>query len=143
MQIGGNLESRMGVLRQSLRDILCALQSWVGLPRDLPDERGSQLLALNLSPAQREQYSKHFDFDVIGGDTGGRYRIRHGCAMNVQQLDQNGGEVQLLCFAPRDRLPVGDVMLAQKLALELFETDVLRVANRSPAWHTALDAHLN
>jgi hypothetical protein len=104
---------------------------------------GPQLLALNLSPAQREQYSKHFDFDVIGGDTGGRYRIRHGCAMNVQQLDQNGREVQLLCFAPRDRLPVGDVMLAQKLALELFETDVIRVANRSPAWHTALDAHLN
>ena len=140
---GGNLESRMGGLRQSLRDILCALQSWVVLPSDLPDERGSQLLALNLSPAQREQYSEHFDFDVIGGDTGRHYRIRHGCAMNVQQLDQNGREVQLLCFVPRDRLPVGDVMLAQKLALELFETDVLRVANRSPAWHTALDAHVN
>jgi hypothetical protein len=124
-------------LRQSLRDILCALQSWEALlqgPGDIPDERGFQLLTLNLPPAQREQYSRHGYFDVIGGDTGKRYRIRHGCLMNVEQLDQNGRRVQLLCFTPRGRLPIGDIMLAQKLALELFENDVLTVANRSPAW---------
>jgi hypothetical protein len=136
----------MSGLRQSLRDILCALQSWEALlqgPSDLPDERGFQLLTLNLSPAQREQYSRYGYFDVIGGDTGKRYRIRHGCMMNVEQLDQNGREVQLLCFTPRGRLPVGDIMLAQKLALELFESDVLGIANRSPAWHYLLDAHLD
>src|SRR5947199_78990 len=101
MQIGGDLESGMGGLRQSLRDILCAIEAWVALPIDLPDERGSRLLALNLTPEQREQYSKYCDFDVIGGNTGWRYRIRYGNAMNIQQLDQNGREVQLLCFAPR------------------------------------------
>ena len=141
MQIRGNLESGMGGLRQGLRDILCAIESWVVLPIDLPDERGSRLLALNLTPEQREQYSKYCDFDVVGGNTGRRYRIRYGNAMNIQQLDQNGREVQLLCFAPRGLLPIGDVMLAQKLALELFETDALRIANRSLAWHSALDPY--
>ena len=131
----------MGGLRQSLRDIRHAIESWVALPSDLSDERGSQLLAVNLSPAQRVQYFKHCDFEVIGGDTGRRYRIRYGNAMNVEQLDRNGRQVQLLCFVPRGLLSVGDVMLAQKLALELFETDALRVANRSLAWRSALDAY--
>jgi hypothetical protein len=34
-----------------------------------------------------------------------------------------------LCFVPGDLLPVGDIMLAQKLALELFEIEALKVAN--------------
>ena len=131
----------MGDLRQSLRDIWCAVKSWMANPRDLADERSSQLLALNLSLTQREQYAKHCFFDVTGGETGRRYRIRYGNAMNVQQLDHHGREVQSLCFSPRDLLPVGDVMLAQKLALELIETDALRVANRSLGWRSALDAY--
>ena len=98
-----------------------------------------QFLTRNLSLAQRKQYAMHGYFDVIGGDTGKRYRIRHGCLMNIEQLDQNNRRVQLLCFTPRGRLPVGDIMLAQKIALELFETDVLRVANRSPAWDYLLE----
>jgi hypothetical protein len=132
----------MADLRQSLRDILRLIQSRVALPqpRTHPRERGLQLLTSNLSPAQRKQYSEFGYFDVIGGDTGKRYRIRHGCLMNVEQLDQNGRRVQLLCFTPRGRLPVGDIMLAQKIVLELFETDVLRVANRSPAWDYEEDA---
>jgi len=32
-------------------------------------------------------------------------------------------------------------MLAQKLALELFETDTLRVANHSLAWRSILGAY--
>ena len=54
--------------------------------------------------------------------------------MNVEQLDQNGRRVRLLCFLPRGGLPVGDIMLAQKIALELFEADAISVANRSLAW---------
>jgi hypothetical protein len=61
--------------------------------------------------------------------------------MNIQMLDQNGRAVQLLCFVPRGLPPVGDVMLAQKLALELFETDTLRVANHSLAWRSILGAY--
>jgi hypothetical protein len=39
--------------------------------------------------------------------------------------------VRLLCFEPQGALPVGDVMLAQKVALELFEWETLAVANKS------------
>ncbi len=127
----------MASFRQSLRELL----RWFSAvdPSTERSTRGMQLLTRNLSLAQRKQYAMHGYFDVIGGDTGKRYRIRHGCLMNVQQLDQNGRRVQLLCFTPRGRLPVGDIMLAQKIALELFETDVLRVANRSPAWDYLLE----
>jgi hypothetical protein len=43
----------------------------------------------------------------------------------------------MLCFEPQGQLPVGDVMLAQKIALELFESKALRVANASPTWDWA------
>jgi len=131
----------MGGLRQRLRNVWHTILSSVALPRDLSKERGDQLLAVNLSQSQREQYSNRREFDVIGGDTGRRYRIRYGNTMNIQMLDQNGRAVQLLCFVPRGLPPVGDVMLAQKLALELFETDTLRVANHSLAWRSILGAY--
>ena len=37
--------------------------------------------------------------------------------------------MRLLCFMPKSDLVVGDILLAQKLALELFESDTLKVAN--------------
>ena len=52
--------------------------------------------------------------------------------MNVEQLDKNGKRVCLLCFVPEGPLVLGDVMLAQKLALELFEPQALAVANIIP-----------
>ena len=52
--------------------------------------------------------------------------------MNVERLDQSGRRVELLCFVPETQLPLGDVMLAQKLALELYEIDALNAANRFP-----------
>jgi hypothetical protein len=77
----------------------------------------------------------HRYFDVIGSDTGATYRIRHGSQMNVERLDHKGSCVQLLCFMPENGLPIGDVMLAQKIALELFESEAIRVANKSPHWY--------
>jgi len=93
-----------------------------------------QLLVRNLTPAQRQQFARHDYFDVIGGDTGRRYRIRVGRTLNVAQLNASGRCVRFLCFQPHGQLPVGDVMLAQKIALELFESKALRVANASPTW---------
>ena len=118
----------MAGLRQTVRDL------WRSLSADESYRRGIQFLMQNLSPTQRQQYERHGYFDVIGGDTGNRYRIRHGYQMNVAQLDQNGRRARLLCFMPRGGLPVGDIMLAQKIALELFEADAISVANRSLAW---------
>jgi hypothetical protein len=92
--------------------------------------RGITLLRANLSPAQRAQFDKDGYFEVIGGKTGRRYRIRSGTMMNIERLGAGRRVVHGLCFAPEGNLVSGDVMLAQKLALELFEADALRVANK-------------
>jgi hypothetical protein len=93
-------------------------------------ERGIRLLKERLSPEQRQQYDKHAFFEVIGGKTGRRYRIRYGRSMNIDQLDKNGRRVCGWCFFPRGNLVAGDVMLAQKVSLELFESEALKIANK-------------
>ena len=112
-------------------------------PRLAPDReghaRGLRLLVSNLSPMQRQQFARHNYFDVIGGDTGRRYRIYDGRTLNIAQLNESGGRDRLLCFEPEGTLPVGDVMLAQKIALELFEAEAISVANASPAWVIGLE----
>ena len=125
-------------LRQSVRDLWRSLSAGA-LPAH---ERGIEFLTQNLSPAQRQKYERHAYFDVIGGETAKRYRIHHGYQMNVEQLDQNGRRTRLLCFLPRGGLPVGDIMLAQKTALELFESDAVRVATGSLAWDPIFENEL-
>jgi len=94
--------------------------------------RGVQLLKENLSPTQRDQYEEAGYIEVLGGQTGKRYRIHLGSLMNVELLDSKGKPVATLCFMPRGRLADGDIMLAQKSALELFEADALKVARKIP-----------
>lgn len=93
-------------------------------------QRGIRLLKENLSPAQLEQYERHAFFEVSGSTTGRRYRIRYGRSMNIDQLDKTGRRVCGWCFFPKGNLVAGDVMLAQKLAIELFEADALKSANK-------------
>lgn len=50
--------------------------------------------------------------------------------MNIEQLDAKGNRVCGWCFLPVGALVTGDCMLAQKTALELFEAEALKVANR-------------
>jgi hypothetical protein len=102
-------------------------------------ERAYRLLMRNLSPAQRQQFVRREYFDVIGNHTGRRYRIRAGRTLNVAQLNSSGGCVRLLCFEPQGTLPVGDVMLAQKIAIELFEWEAIEVANSSPGWELGFE----
>jgi hypothetical protein len=83
-----------------------------------------------LSPEEAAQYDSQEHFDVIGSDTRTRYRIRHGQMMNIDQLDSAGNRICQWCFAPEGGLAAGDCMLAQKIALEMFETKVLAIANR-------------
>jgi hypothetical protein len=45
-------------------------------------------------------------------------------------LDDRGVQISSLCVAA-DRVPTGDINLAQKIALETFENGVLAVANRT------------
>lgn len=102
------------------------------------EARGMRLLRDWLSPHQREQFDAKGYFDVIGCDTGRRYRIYHGAAMNVHQLDEGDRLITGWCFVPHGSLVAGDVMLAQKIALETFECGVLSVAKRFvPRTHCA------
>ena len=52
--------------------------------------------------------------------------------MNVHELDEAGRVKLALCFVPKGYLVTGDVMLAQKIALETCERRALAVANRCP-----------
>lgn len=92
-------------------------------------ERGLQLLKDNLTPAQLQQYEAYKHFEVIGCDTGTRYRIRHGRQMNIDVLDKNGSRTRGICFLPTGNLVAGDCMLDQKIALETMENHALSIAN--------------
>lgn len=94
--------------------------------------RANTLLGENLSQPQREQLQEFGYFTVTGGETGTCYRIRRGYQMNVEEIDKNGNRAHVLCFMPEGHLAQGDVMLAQKIALELFESEALQIANRMP-----------
>ena len=91
-------------------------------------ERGWRLLEANLTPVQRDQHYRGAYFDVIGGSTGHRYRIHQGRSLNVDELDADSQVNRRWCFLPKGNLVTGDVMLAQKLALELFEGKALAIA---------------
>lgn len=98
--------------------------------RRTAEARGEKLLREWLSPAQRKQYERDFSFDVIGGSSGQRYRITRAPSYNVLEIRGDQLVVALWCFLPAGALVVGDVMLAQKVALETNERGALQVANR-------------
>jgi hypothetical protein len=125
--------SASGRFEARLFDRMERHRPWMLAPEVLEAHaRGMRLLKQNLSRFQRDQYERCGYFEVVGGATGRNYRIRNGSQMNVELLDRKGRPVRLLCFVPEGELVVGDVMLAQKLALELFEMDTLKVANKFP-----------
>ena len=92
-----------------------------------------------LSPSQFEQFDAEGHFDVIGSATGRKYRIQYGTSMNVYELDDAGRPQVGRCFLPEGRLVPGDVMLAQKTALETFESRALLVARRFAPFGTLRD----
>jgi len=95
------------------------------------EKKALTLLRPWLSPEQAQQYDSQNHFEVIGSDTGTRYRIRYGFMMNIDQLDSAGNNVCEWCFLPVGNLASGDCMLAQKIALETFEIKALAIANRT------------
>ena len=110
------------------------LRSFFKLFQGLHDARthGAQLLCANLTPDQLWQLKERKYFEVTGGTSGTCYRIYDSFAINVDQLDENKKVVRKWCFTPEGSLVRGDVLLAQKLALELFEDEALSIANGYP-----------
>src|SRR5262245_295280 len=107
--------------------------------REAAKKRGMQLLWRNLTPAQRADMLSNGYFDVIGGKSGDTYRVYFGAHVNVlrmktlknmfgwiQNMDQG------LCFTLSGGLVEGDVMLSQKLTIELEEDEIGRIANKFP-----------
>src|SRR6476660_9528515 len=132
-------------MSRSLQTALALVRSLDGPPRmggagELEaHDRGIALRLRHLSPAQRQQFAERKHFDVVGGDSGTRYRIHYGAVLNVEHLDEGGRCQRLLCFTPKGYLPTGDVMLAQKIALELFEPEAIGVANTARTREYALE----
>jgi hypothetical protein len=102
-------------------------------PRNEADARALALLRSWLTPEQDRQWAARGEFEVVGCDTGTRYRITYRAMMNVHQLDEVGRPVKQWCFAPVGGLATGDVLLAQKIALETMEREALALANSQPA----------
>ena len=94
------------------------------------EQKALDLLKQWLSSVQLAQYERTGHFEVTGCHSGKRYCIRRGRQMNIYELDQNGVQIAVWCFGPEGCLPVGDIMLAQKIALETDEHAALAVANR-------------
>ena len=99
--------------------------------RSTPEQRADALLKEWLSPEQRSTLHKYGFFEVRGSHTAKCYRIHCGRNMNIHEVGTGQTQVAIWCFGPVGHLPLGDVMLAQKLALETDEQAALAVANRS------------
>ena len=115
------VRARIHALRQLCRKVLAEITK---------DARGLQLMTDWLSPEQRAEFDDSGTFEVVGCDSGKRYRIYRGTAQNVFETDDAGQLKVGLCFTPYGGLVAGDVMLAQKIALETNESGALAVANR-------------
>jgi hypothetical protein len=101
--------------------------------RRLAEEKGLSLLRSWLTREQDEQWSRDNAFDVVGCDTGTRYRITDSTSMNIIELDKDGHSVRRWCFTPVGPVVRGDVLLAQKIALETMENRARGVANNQRA----------
>lgn len=117
-----------GLLRATLIAIRDRWQAYEKI-----EARGIALLSAWLSPEQRLEFEKYKRFDVIGSNSGRRYRICYGTSTNVYEIDGRGRVVAGWCFRPVGCLVAGDVMLAQKIALEADERATLMVAKPFPS----------
>jgi hypothetical protein len=99
-------------------------------------KKSLELLKQWLTSTQLEQYKTTGQFHVVGCHTGTRYRITNGrFSFNVLKLKKNGTVRQRLCFVPDGAQAAGDVMLAQKIALEQDERRALKIANKASAYN--------
>lgn len=95
----------------------------------LAESRAQALFRECLSDQQWNDYATRGHFDVVGGTTGRTYRITRGTVMNIEPLNGDGTSGPRLCIAPVGTLPMHDVLVAQKYALEAAEEVVLALAN--------------
>ena len=112
------------------------------MTRDRADQRALELLKAWLSPDQARTFEETgiVRFNVRGSHSGKLYHVVRTHAYGIVEVDDNGVRVDAWCFVPtydyvKGPLPIYDVMLAQKIALETDELAALRVANRQGEWN--------
>ena len=113
-----------------LTAILEGHRAQVSRPRTAAEQKALTLLREWMSPAQLARFESYGHFEVTGSRTGKRYRIRYNQVVNIDELDERGAQVATWCFGPAGSLPRGDIMLAQKIALENDEDAALAIAIR-------------
>ena len=91
--------------------------------------KAKELLKESLDAEQLDQLERTNWF-FVKSQLGKRYRIRHRWAGNVDEIDDQDRVVAEYCIHPRQRVPVEDSMLIQKLMLEADEPRFLQIANR-------------
>ena len=124
------------LLNSTLRSARVVRRWYLELGPGGAERRGMKLLRQWLAPKQLAQYDAHNYFEVIGCDSGKRYRIHYGVGTNVCELDDTGRIKAGWCFVPKGSLVAGDVMLVQKIALETQENSALAVAKQfTPSWY--------
>ena len=89
------------------------------LPDQAAEAKARVLLERALTPQQRRDLYVRRYFYVKGRRF--TYRIREGHSGNVDALDSSGRVISRYCAHPLGRVPVYDMMLAQKLWIETDE----------------------
>ena len=98
-----------------------------GLRNEKASARAIELLEKHLSKVQLAQFKEHGSFLVVGCDTQRVYKIRSDKENFNVECVMNGDR---WCFVPEGNCPMGDRLLAQKIALETDEIRTLtNIAN--------------
>lgn len=90
--------------------------------------RARRLLLSCLSQRQQKEYRETQAFTVVGS-RGQRYLIKKGRQHNVFRIGERGQSELEFCITLDASLPDEDVMLAQKLLLEVDEEEFFRRSN--------------
>lgn len=98
--------------------------------REAAEKCARELLLSVLSEEQRKEYERDKAFHVEAKD-GTRYRLKHGWAGNVEELNELGIAIARYCIHPNVQIPEADNLVAQKLMLETDPERFRRTANRT------------
>jgi hypothetical protein len=99
--------------------------------RDNASWRAHELLLRHLTPNQREDYEWDKRF-TVKTKRGHRYVIGQARCQNVLRVNKRGKPMRVYCVTVHGGVPMGDVLLAQKLMLESDEDHFLKVARQWP-----------
>lgn len=95
-------------------------------------QRATDLLLSHLSPNQQQNYKNH-DYFYVQSQTGKHYQIKAAGSCNVCLLNTKGNPTMRYCLQFQDgRIPLPDLLLAQKLLLEQNEQLFLKIAVEWP-----------